>query len=88
MEKADVLIRALAPQIDAKCAEIKQKKTEKLLTRVFISAAVIMLIVPAFLIFFGISLIAIFTPIILAGAVFLISLPFLMSKGAEAYERI
>ena len=77
MEKADILIRALAPQIDAKCAEIKQKKTEKLLTRVFISAAVIMLIVPAFLIFFGISLIAIFTPIILAGAVFLISLPFL-----------
>lgn len=39
MEKAEILIRVLEPEIDAKCAEIRQKKSERLLTKVFIAAA-------------------------------------------------
>ena len=86
MEKADVLIRALTPEIEAKCAEIRQRKSERLLTRIFIAAAVLMLIVPALLIFRGISLFTVFIPIIFIGAVFLAASPILMSKGVKCYE--
>lgn len=68
MEKAEILIRVLEPEIDAKCAEIRQKKSERLLTKVFIAAAAIMLIIPALLIFFGVSLFTVFIPIIFIGA--------------------
>ncbi len=86
MDKADILIQTLSPEIDAKCAEIRQKKSERLLTKVFIAAAVLMLTVPALLIFFGISFLTVFIPIIFVGAVFLVSSPVLMSKGVKCYE--
>ena len=64
MENVDVLIRALEPEIDKKCAEIKKRKSDRVLTRVFISIAAMLLVVPEVLIFFGISVIAIFVPFI------------------------
>ena len=63
MEKAEILIRVLEPEIDAKCAEIRQKKSERLLTKVFVASAAIMLTIPALLIFFGVSLFTVFIPI-------------------------
>ena len=86
MEKVDILIQALSPEIDAKCAEIKQKKSEKILTGLFIAALVIMLTVPALLIFCGINVFTVFVPIIFIGAVFLAASPILLSKGAKCYE--
>lgn len=86
MEKVDILIKALEPEIEAKCAEIRQKKSEKILTKVFIAAAVIMLTVPTLLIFLGIGLFAILIPILFIGIVFLTALPILMSKGVRCYE--
>lgn len=86
MEKVDVLIQALSPEIDAKCAEIRQKKSEKLLTKVFIAAALLMLILPAVFIFFGASFIAVLVPILVVGAVVLAVSPILMSKGEKCYE--
>ncbi len=88
MEKADILIKSLEPVIDMKCAEIKQKKSEKLLTAVFIFVAAILLIIPAVLIFFGFSPIRIFIPIIFTAAVFGAASPLLMNKGAESYEQV
>lgn len=88
MEKVDILIRALEPEIDMKCAEIKQKKREGLLTGVFISVAVLMLIIPVTLIFFGVSLFTIFIPIVFAGTVFLMATPMILNKGAESYEQV
>lgn len=87
MKNADDLIRALEPEIDLKCAEIKQKKSEKLLTKVFITIALIMLIMPVLLIFCGVSVFTIFIPVIVSGTLFLAASPFLISKGAESYER-
>ena len=88
MKNADDLIRALEPEIDAKCAEIKQKKSETVLTKVFIAVSAVMLIMPSVLIFFGAGLIAVFAPVIFAGAVILASLPILISKGAGYFEKI
>ena len=88
MEKVDILIRSLEPEIDMKCTEIKQKKSEKRLTRVFLLIAAMFLIIPAVLTFFGISLIRIFIPILFTAAVLVTASPFLMSKGAESYEQL
>ena len=57
-----------------------------ILTKVFISAAVLMLTIPVLLIFWGISVVTIFIPIIFIGAVFLTASPILISKGSECYE--
>lgn len=65
-KKADILIQAFEPEIEAKCAGIRQKKSEGLLTKAFLAAAALMLTVPAALVFFGVSLLAVFIPIILA----------------------
>lgn len=88
MEKADVLIRVLEPEIEKKCAEIRQKKNERLLTRIFAAAAIVLLILPTVLVFMGISALVIFAPFIFISAVFLAASPILMSKGAENYEQI
>lgn len=86
MEKVDILIQALSPEIEVKCVEIHQKKSEQLLTRVFAAMAVLMLILPVLLIFLGISFAAIMLPILLVGAVCLIASPILFSKGDKCYE--
>ena len=88
MENVDILISALEPEIDKKCSEIKRKKSERLLTKVFIWVSGLMLIIPALLIFFGIGLITVFVPIVFTGAVFLAVSPILMSKGEENYEQV
>ncbi len=88
MDNADILIRALEPEIDMKCSEIKQKKSETLLTKIFLSVAVLLLIIPAMLIFFGINVLTVFVPVIFAGVIILAALPIILGKGAENYGRI
>ena len=86
MEKVDALIKSLEPEIDLKCAEIRQKKNERFLTKLFIIISAMFLVIPAVLVFFGISLIAIFAPVLFVSAVFLAAMPILVRKGEEAYE--
>lgn len=88
MEKVDILIQSLEPEIDAKCAQIRQKKSEGLLAKVFVAVALLMLIVPTVFIFLGVSIFAVLIPIVFVGAVFLAALPIFMSKGVEIYEQI
>ena len=88
MDKVESLILALEPEIDAKCAELKQKREERMLTGLFLAAGGVLLIVPALLIFFGFSLFTVFVPILLVGAVLLAMAPILLSKGAEGYESV
>ena len=88
MEKVDVLIKALEPEIDKKCIQIKQKKNDRLLTVIVMVISAVLLFVPAALVFFGISLYTVFIPIVFAAAVLLLASPVLVSKGAESYEQI
>ena len=87
MDNVDILLTALEPEIDKKCREIKNIRNEKILTRIFISLAVIMLILPAVLIFAGVSFLTIFAPIIFTAAVFIIVTPIFMSKGEKIYGK-
>lgn len=88
MDNIEGLFLALEPEIDAKCAELKQKGEERTLTGLFLTVGGVMLIVPALLIFFGFSLFTVFVPILLVGAVLLAMAPILLSKGVEGYESL
>lgn len=81
MNKADILIRALEPEINLKCAEIRQQKSERLLSKIFIAISLLLLTVPVLLVFFGVSILSAFIPILLIGTVFLAASPFILSKG-------
>ena len=82
MDKIDAMLISLEPEIDKKCMEIKQKKSEKMLTKLFILLAAAFLIIPVVLVMFGASLLTIFIPIIATAIGFVVSSPVLISKGA------
>lgn len=82
MDKIDALLISLEPEIDRKCMEIKQKKNETLLTKIFIILSVLLLIIPAVLVLLGASLAAVFIPIIVTAIGLAVSSPILISKGA------
>lgn len=82
MDKIDAMLISLEPEIDKKCMEIKQKKNEKMLTKLFILLAAAFLIIPVMLVFAGASLTAIFIPVIVTAIAFAVSSPILISKGA------
>ena len=86
VENIDIMIRTLAPEIDEKCIEIRQKKAEKTLTGIFIAIAVMMLIIPVLSVLCGLTLFAVFVPIMLIGGVLLAALPVLMKRRDKCYE--
>lgn len=88
MNNANELIKILGPEIDAKCAEIAQRRSEKTLNRIFAAVAVLLLVVPTVLVFFGVSLLVIFAPIVFVSAVLVAASPIFISKGVQDYERI
>lgn len=88
LDKADILISSLAPEIDKKCTEIRNKKSEKLLTRIFILISAAFLIIPTILIFFGISPVTIFIPVIFISAVLLAASPVITMKGELLHEQV
>ena len=56
MENVDVFIRVLEPEIDKKCTEISEKKSNKKKQIMYILLLVIFITVPSLLIIFNISI--------------------------------
>lgn len=52
------LLCNLEPEINKKCFEIKEKKREKMMQRLFILASILLLIIPSLLIIIGISILS------------------------------
>lgn len=50
------LLCNLEPEIDKKCFEIKEKKREKMMQRLFILISILLLTIPSLLIILGISI--------------------------------
>lgn len=59
------LLMTLDNEIEKKCFELKQKRTEKYLKRFFIIACAMFLIIPFLLIFAGVNLVAVCLPSVL-----------------------
>ena len=65
------LLCNLEPEINKKCFEIKEKKREKMIQKLFILVSILLLIIPSLLIIIGIS---IFSMLIGIGSFTLIAL--------------
>ncbi len=72
MNDCDKLINNLSYNIDKKCSEIKKKKHDIFMTKVFITGCILTLIVPAVLVILGGSLKLIFLPIIIIMLLFML----------------
>ena len=70
----DNLLLTLDDEIERKCFEIKQKKTEKALKFAFILGCTLFTIVPFILVFMGINLFAMLIPVVIFFAVSFVAL--------------
>lgn len=64
-KKLDNLLFILDDEIEKKCFEIKKKKSELLLTKLFILACGLFITVPIALVFAGVNLLTAFIPLLL-----------------------
>ena len=89
---AERMLKNLAPDIEQKCAEIKAARKERLQTRVFALLCAMVAIIPALLIFAGVSLTALIAPPVFMSLSVILLLPVLLSgrtenQGGIAYEQ-
>lgn len=90
-QNAERLIKNLSPDIDRKCAELKAARRERLLSGIFVLLCAMVVILPALLVFFGVSLTALIAPLVFMSLSIILLLPVLLSGGASnhggtAYE--
>lgn len=87
----DRMIDHLTPTINQKCRELKATQKERMLSRVFVLLCAMVILVPALLIFAGISLTMLIVPLVFMSLSILLLLPILLSgktpdQGGTAYE--
>ncbi len=81
MNGADRMIKILEPEIERKCTEIRRKRHERLAACMFVAIALLLLIVPALLVYFGLGILLLLVPAAAAAAAFLILSPVLFRGG-------
>ncbi len=88
MDQVEILLKSLEPHIEKKCAELRQRKDERLFAHLFLALSGLILVLPVVLIFFGVSVMMIFLPVLFVAAVILTALSVFISKGAVYDEQI
>lgn len=89
----DRMISNLTPAIEQKCAELQTARKERLQSRLFVLLCAMVVLIPALLVFAGVSLTVLIAPLaFMALSVLLLLLPVLLSgkaenKGGEIYEQ-
>lgn len=91
-QNADKLIQNLIPEIDKKCDELKAIRREKIQSRLFVILCVIIIVVPALLIFLGVSLTVLIAPILFMSLCVVMLLPIMLNgeisqRGGNSYEQ-
>ena len=82
------MIAMLSPDIDQKCAEIREARREKFYTRLFIFLCTTVIMIPTSFVFLGISLITLLIPAVFTAAAFLLLSPILISQqGGRTYDQ-
>ncbi|MGE5631021.1 MAG: hypothetical protein ACM3TR_07995 [Caulobacteraceae bacterium] len=64
-KKLDCLLLALDDEIEKKCCEIKRKRAEQRMTRLFVLVCSLFVTVPVLLVFAGINLFSLSVPVLL-----------------------
>ena len=88
----DLMIDRLTPAIEQKCEELHSARKEQLQSRAFILLCIMVVLVPALLVFAGISLAVLIAPLCFMSLSVLLLLPVLLSgksvnQGGIAYEQ-
>lgn len=90
--KAEQMICNLTPAIDRKCEELKAARKERIQSRLFVILCAMVVLIPALLVFFGISLTVLIAPIVFMSLSVVVLLPVLLSgaaaeQGGMIYEQ-
>lgn len=87
-KRLDNLLLTLDEEIEKKCFEIKKKKAEQRLTKLFALACILFLTVPVLLIFIGVNLLSMAIPVVLffVFAVFVLS-PIILNNNLGGATR-
>ena len=88
----DRMISNLTPAIEQKCAELQTARKERLQSRLFILLCAMVVLIPALLVFAGVSLTVLIAPLAFMALSVLLLLPVLLSgkaenKGGGIYEQ-
>ena len=88
----DRMLENLAPDIEQKCKELQAVRKERLQTRVFALLCAMIVIVPALLVFAGVSLTILIAPLAFMSLSVILLLPVLLSgkaanQGGIIYEQ-
>ena len=88
----DRMISNLTPAIEQKCAELQTARKERLQSRLFVLLCAMVVLIPALLVFAGVSLTVLIAPLAFMALSVLMLLPVLLSgkagnKGGGIYEQ-
>lgn len=88
----DRMISNLTPAIEQKCAELQTARKERLQSRLFVLLCAMVVLIPALLVFSGVSLTVLIAPLAFMALSVLLLLPVLLSgkaenKGGGIYEQ-
>ena len=88
----DRMLVNLAPDIDQKCEEIKAARKDRLQSRAFALLCIMVAVIPALLVFAGISLTVLIAPLVFMSLSVILLLPVLLSgkaadQGGMVYEQ-
>ena len=79
----DRMISNLTPAIEQKCAELQTARKERLQSRLFVLLCAMVVLIPALLVFAGVSLTVLIAPLAFMALSVLLLLPVLLSDKAE-----
>lgn len=88
----DRMISSLTPAIEEKCEELQTARKERLQSRLFVLLCAMVVLIPALLVFAGVSLTVLIAPLAFMALSVLLLLPVLLSgkaenKGGGIYEQ-
>ena len=88
----DRMLDELAPAIEQKCEELQTARKERLQGRIFVLMCAMVVLIPALLVFAGVSLTVLIAPLAFMSLSVLLLLPVLLSgntghQGGVAYEQ-
>ena len=88
----DRMLNNLTPAIEQKCEELRTARKERLQSRLFVLLCAMVVLIPALLIFAGVSLTILIAPLVFMALSVLLLLPVLLSgkagnQGGTIYEQ-
>lgn len=91
-KNVDRMLEELTPAIEEKCEELKKIRRECLQNRIFVLLCGMVLLIPSLLVFFGVSLTVMITPVVFMSLSVILLLPVLLTgksgnQGGLVYEQ-